>query len=254
MIQEPNPPFFELHFYYHELDDKESFNLVLNALLSQGATLTNKGSIYSGKDISQVLFGFVYEIDTIEIDVSKTDIRNSDVFPINVYLKDAIQSGFSDTSEILTYCGISDESSKLGKHPVSILADGSTVDLYFNAGTNPELAKWQLRELYNRFIAINEDTDPSYSILTSEEWLPVPHDLKKDTEFIFSDFYVSNRLGDETIRAIKHLYKDAYQTELQSGVYISTSGLYNTEAKKLPSEIVKKNHQVLVKYLCKVLK
>jgi hypothetical protein len=124
----------------------------------------------------------------------------------------------------LTYNWISEKASQIDTHPIVLLTSGQNLNKLVSGSKSKSDS--MARNAYKCFIALVNETLPTYAAITVEYGLECLTDLRDDPiSLAFRDFYIdNNHLSKKNLNRLLKLYSGAYIETLENGVYISSSG------------------------------
>ena len=104
---------------------------------------------------------------------------------------------------------------------------------------------------YKRFIDVCTELTPDYAAILNEDEVPCLYDLRRGEGYrSFHDFFVSFDAYDaRVISGIEALYADSYTERLRSGLFVSTSPVYNPKGRGIHWETAYERSRQVAKML-----
>ena len=249
-LNEPSGELVEIDFYFGKLSSADAIELVTKHCLDNGGECSNRiyASQFDGARAAS--FEGVYSDEITQIEVTDDDLlahfADENKRIVRVPIQDAL--GISrESSDVITFSGISAAASQSDSHPVAIVAEGW---VFSTPGYSQEAAKAG-KKCYRRFVDYCRRLRPDYAAILNEQSLPCCHDLKQGRgKDCFLDFFVNPDVYGETlVTELEGMYADSYLERSSEGLYISTIAPYNPKKRSIARKEARARSAVVAKLL-----
>jgi hypothetical protein len=249
-MNEPTGELVELDFYFGNQTRKAAFSQIVRYCCAHGSKFA--GEIWETKSEpgDDDRFRYIGDRRVFEIEIDANELDRKLLDPRIDIVKVALWSAIGVTDEcpeVVAYNGVSDEASYHDNPTVALVSKGWV----FSTPDCEQEAAIAGKRCYERLIAIANALDPDYAAILNEDSLPCPYELARGAGTrCFANFFVSERAyGRKTIAAIEALYSDAYTERIATGVYASTSPVYNPAQFKLDYKVRLERSQAVARML-----
>jgi hypothetical protein len=222
-MEEPHGELVQSDFYFHGRDSSDVMRQVVSECLKQGMKLSGKILVTKFKDAGRCRMTSTHGHQVYEQLVNEEGLwhqfRDDDTRVLVVGMSKQMDDGLP-SPEIVTFVGVPDDAPLNESNPVSIVAEGWTLN---TPGFESERSRLALSS-YKRFVGICDSLQPSYGAILNEDSLACPSSLfRGNGNDCFENFFVSqSAVGADALAEIEAMYSDSFTERTLHGLYVST--------------------------------